>query len=721
MYHNNNYGSQHQQTYQTLSGLSTGVATSTAGSTWNGSAWVNNNITSHTTPSIPPPSGELPRIPPHMQGTMDTNTAPASRLVTFYSEVYAYWSGQVTACKTSGDTSSTAYTWAAYYSDLSSRAAHYYNNIVQNPPPIASNSENKSQSRFAPKVTSQPQTAPAPAPSSTQGPPKSFNGYAHRCLSQCTTESQKNSMKEMVEMTIRKALQNGYMHDKNWNVEPLLPLYQDTKKNNDTDTAASGKSYANAVSNSFSNQGQSQSSSLSARELNSNSNRKRSSASLEQDLPDNDSYYGSSPTRTSKKSKKAKKNNGQNLAGNDSYYGSSTTSTFDGDFIALSSLSSDRYVKTKNKLVKVSKKKKKKQKDGFDATANTLASRADRFSGQGGIVAASSNGVHAGYKQDIDRYMGKTVIGGNSKGKLGEEEYEKMTVKGTSRVLEKSFLRLTAPPKSELVRPQPILEKHLANITKLRKKIRTGKIAPDKGKDYDWFCSQLKAIRQDLRVQRIFNAFAVKAYETHARIALEEGDVNEYNQSQTQLKDLYEQISYQQGKDSTEKSKGLKNQNEFIAYRIIYHVLLTGNKKYEGGSTDLFKIMLNLTVEQRDDPYIAHALKVRIAVADNDYHAFFRLQDDCPNHGAYLMDLMLPQIRAIGLKNMMKAYRPSVDADFVLVELGFSFNGELNLREGIAWLKGCGCRFTEDERLILAKDTVLDDSFLAGDKKSSLI
>jgi hypothetical protein len=69
----------------------------------------------------------------------------------------------------------------------------------------------------------------------------------------------------------------------------------------------------------------------------------------------------------------------------------------------------------------------------------------------------------------------------------------------------------------------------------------------------------------------------------------------------------------------------------------------------------------------------------------------------------------------------MKAYRPSVDADFVLVELGFSFNGELNLREGIAWLKGCGCRFTEDERLILAKDTVLDDSFLAGDKKSSLI
>jgi hypothetical protein len=225
--------------------------------------------------------GELPKIPPHMQGTVDTNTASAPRLVTFYSEVYAYWSGKVTACKTSGDTSSAVYTWASYYSDLSSRAAHYYNNIVENPPPpTASNSENKSQSRFAPKVTSQPQTAPAPAPgpSSTQGPPKSFIGYAHRCLSQCTTETQRNSMKEMVEMTIRMALQNECMHDKNWNVEPLLPLYQETNKtSNDTDadTAASGKSYANAVSNSFANQGRtrSETSSLSRSETSDRSGR----------------------------------------------------------------------------------------------------------------------------------------------------------------------------------------------------------------------------------------------------------------------------------------------------------------------------------------------------------------------------------------------------------------------------------------------------------------
>ena len=45
-------------------------------------------------------------------------------------------------------------------------------------------------------------------------------------------------------------------------------------------------------------------------------------------------------------------------------------------------------------------------------------------------------------------------------------------------------------------------------------------------------------------------------------------------------------------KDDYDVEDGLKNRNEFIAYRIIYYVFLSGNRKYEGGSSDIFKVCL---------------------------------------------------------------------------------------------------------------------------------
>jgi hypothetical protein len=41
-----------------------------------------------------------------------------------------------------------------------------------------------------------------------------------------------------------------------------------------------------------------------------------------------------------------------------------------------------------------------------------------------------------------------------------------------------------------------------------------------------------------LIVQRIFNDFAVEVHETYANIALVEGDLNEYNQSQQQTRSM---------------------------------------------------------------------------------------------------------------------------------------------------------------------------------------
>jgi SAC3 family protein LENG8/THP3 len=82
----------------------------------------------------------------------------------------------------------------------------------------------------------------------------------------------------------------------------------------------------------------------------------------------------------------------------------------------------------------------------------------------------------------------------------------------------------------------------------------------------------------------------VEVYECHARVALECRDLNEYNQCQTQLKQLYCTIR-------TKKLPKCGSEMEFTAYRILYYVYLQGNKKYQNGSSDLADIIATLSPE----------------------------------------------------------------------------------------------------------------------------
>lgn len=212
--------------------------------------------------------------------------------------------------------------------------------------------------------------------------------------------------------------------------------------------------------------------------------------------------------------------------------------------------------------------------------------------------------------------------------------------------LEKNYFRLTSAPKPSEVRPEHVLHQ---TLDLLKKKWR-------KESNYNYICEQFKSLRQDLTVQRIRNEFTVSVYEIHARIALEKGDLGEYNQCQTQLRALY--------------ASGIKgNSVEFKAYRILYFI-------YTANRTALNDAIADLTTAEKEERPIKHALNVRSSLALGNYHKFFQLYLDVPNMGAYLMDMFVRRERLAALANMCKAFKPDLKLRYITEELAFESDAE---------------------------------------------
>lgn len=222
---------------------------------------------------------------------------------------------------------------------------------------------------------------------------------------------------------------------------------------------------------------------------------------------------------------------------------------------------------------------------------------------------------------------------------------------GTSTTLEKRYLRLTSAPDPSLVRPLFILQKSFQHVLNQF-------YNDDKKDDYVWFCDQMKSIRQDLTVQQLKGEFVCKVYETHAKIALENQDMGEFNQCQTQLVNL----------------TGSRLEEDFLAYRLLYFIF-TLNRL--GVNQVIGQIRRKKTGCRKDGGggggIVKYALAVRKCVYNGLYHELFQLYlRPYDKWCKCLMEQFVRRERVRALLCICRAYRPGVEVSFLSKELGFA-------------------------------------------------
>lgn len=86
-----------------------------------------------------------------------------------------------------------------------------------------------------------------------------------------------------------------------------------------------------------------------------------------------------------------------------------------------------------------------------------------------------------------------------------------------------------------------------------------------------------------------------------------------------------------------------------------------------------------------------HALSVREAVQQGNYHKFFSLSLIAPNMGNFILNPMIDSARFQALQIICKGYKPAVPVKMVTRELGFD-----DIMEAGHYLRSVGCVFENE-------------------------
>ncbi|PHJ24614.1 sac3 ganp family protein [Cystoisospora suis] len=246
---------------------------------------------------------------------------------------------------------------------------------------------------------------------------------------------------------------------------------------------------------------------------------------------------------------------------------------------------------------------------------------------------------------------------------------------GTSTALEKTYLRLTNAPDPATVRPPEILKKAFEHVLQKHK---------EGSATWRYVEEQFRSIRQDLTVQGIKNDFVRRVYETNGRLALSYHDLGQFNQCQTQLRDLYKRL--QVPENDPERL-------EYLCYRLVYMAL-------QGMRLDVLRVMSEMTVKERTDPSVVYAMKVRRALADGNFRRYFYLASIGPHSTKHLCEIFEPRMRMLALVCMTKASL-NLQPKKIQEELHFS-----SMRETIDFLQKEGAVFSVDGKVDSKKSLV---------------